>query len=363
MAGKKRLIIHLGLPRTGTTSIQSFLRSNEAALKSCGIWYPKFDPERYIKITGPQDSLSIKTTIANLNRGVYHLILSMAVRQSPQGAKPKDLQISPAVWNDFLEEFENGNCHTAIISFEGFGATPSQYNLEKLKNSLSKFQITGIVYHRSYDSWVKSLFEHSIRGKGRYKFDVERLMGQGSVRVHPFINRIDSIKKNFLLDEIIVRSFETAAKSDNLLRDFFVSLNLDEAWKSLPHPERARANSAFSPSQTLVLLQLNQWNVADDAFVEVRRAFGRMRNKPQSDDLYTIIPAPSLDKLRAMASAEAESLRTQFGIEPALTKPPPGPLPHRLGRERFCAMIDSISDAISPKTREEVLRRADELES
>lgn len=61
-----------------------------------------------------------------------------------------------------------------------------------------------------------------------------------------------------------------------------------------------------------------------------------------------------------MAAAEAESLHAQFGIAPA--PEPAAPLPHRLGRERFREMIESVADAIGPETREELLRRSAELD-
>jgi len=38
---KKRLIIHIGMPKTGSTSLQSFLFDNSDELKELGIFYPK----------------------------------------------------------------------------------------------------------------------------------------------------------------------------------------------------------------------------------------------------------------------------------------------------------------------------------
>ena len=42
---KRRLILHLGLWKTGTKTIQTFLRGNPEALAEEGIYYPKVFPD------------------------------------------------------------------------------------------------------------------------------------------------------------------------------------------------------------------------------------------------------------------------------------------------------------------------------
>lgn len=362
MAATKKIIFHLGLPRTGTTSIQKFLRSNDNALKTVGISYPNIDPQKYVRIDAGAGDFKNRVTLQNLSRGIYHEILATAVASQTPARKGRKIHVEMAVWADFINDFERGDCHTAIISFEGFGAAPHNFNFASLTGLLERFDCQGIIYHRRYDSWAKSLLEHSIRGKGRFKLDVDRFFNQQNVNLYPFAERINTIKKNLFLEKIHVRSFEKVARQDSLLEDFFETLGLQEAWRQLAQTQHRRANAALSPSQTLVLYQLNRWGVADDAFVELRQAFARSRKVNPAEDPYSIIPAPLLDKLRSMAFAEADDLHDQFGIEPVSATSPAAPLPHRLGRERFRAMIESISDIISPKTREEVLRRSGELE-
>lgn len=362
MPTKKRLILHLGLPRTGTTSIQSFLRGNDSALRNLGIWYPAIDPQRYVTIAGQADDLRKKTILANLSRGLYHEILAMAVGESAVAARRRGFQIGLDVWLDFLDAFERGECHTAIVSFEGFGAAPHHHALSALGDALSRFDCEGIIYHRSYDSWVRSLFEQYVRGKGRFGLDFEQLLQQAHVKLYPFTHRVAAIKKSLLLEKVTVRSFEAAARNDRLLEDFFQALDLHEAWTRLAHTRRPRANVALSPSQTLFLYQLNLWGVPDESFIEARQAFSRKRQAGTAAEPCSIVPAASLERLRSMAAAEADSLRTAFGIEPIPAPPPAAPLPHRLGRERFQAMIEGLSDAIGPGTRAEWLRRSAELE-
>lgn len=358
----KRLVVHLGLPRTGTTSIQTFLRRADAELLSLGIWYPIIDARKYVNFGAGYTDFKSKTTLFNLSRGVYHEILATALASQAPTARRQNIHVSMSAWTDFIRDFREGSCHTSIISFEGFGMVPQQHKFASISSLLQDFECEGIIYHRRYDSWVKSLLEHTIRGKGRFKLDIDDFLDRQHIKLHPFTKRIALIKQNLLLDKVTVRSFEEAAKRDALVEDFFASLGLHEAWARLAPANRPRANAGLSPSQTLVLYQLNRWGVADDAFVQVRQAFAQARTRDPSKDPYSIIPAASLARLRAMAAAEAESLHAQFGIVPAPAPEPAAPLPHRLGRERFREMIESVADAIGPETREELLRRSAELD-
>lgn len=44
-AMKRRLVLHLGLWKSGTTTIQSFLRGNPQRLAEIGVHYPQVGPE------------------------------------------------------------------------------------------------------------------------------------------------------------------------------------------------------------------------------------------------------------------------------------------------------------------------------
>lgn len=364
MSTKKRLIIHVGLPRTGTTTIQNFLSQNAEALREQGIWYPRFDAARYVETTGPADDLRAQSIISNLSSGIYHEVLAMAIGQAAKNAQRNGFHVDIKIWHDFLDNLAASDCHTAIISFEGFSSNPVGHNLESLREALSRFRFEGIVYHRRYDSWTKSLFEQNIRGKVRYKLDFEQFIETKNFALYPFSKRVELLYSNLLLEKLHVRGFEQASKGDNLLEDFFRALGLEEIWPKIAPETSRRKNASLQPSQSLVLLQLNRWGVSDAHFVEVRQALTRVSKQARGDDPCSLVSASALAHVEALAAAEAESLETLYGIAPSphLARERKAPLPHRLSRGRFEEIIRSISEDISPQVREELLERSRELE-
>lgn len=363
MPTKKRLIIHVGLPRTGTTTIQNFLAQNTAELMEQGIWYPRFDPARYVEATGPADDLKAASIVANLSAGIYHEILAMAVGNAARTAQRNGFKVNIAIWHDFLEEFAASHHHTAIISFEGFGSNPAGHNLESLREALSRVQLEGIVYHRRYDGWTKSLFEQNIRGKGRYKLEFDKFIENKHIALHPFSKRVELLYSNLFLDKLHVRGFEQASRNDTLLEDFFGALGLQDIWPRMGPKTARRRNASLQPSQSLVLLQLNRWGVSDAHFVEVRQALTRQAMQSGGDDPYSLVPASALARVEALAADEAGDLETLYGILPSPHRARDTPLPHRLSRARFEEIVRSIADEINPQLRDALFARSRELDS
>lgn len=364
MPMKKRLILHAGLPRTGTTTIQNFLHQNRSVLMEQGIWYPRFDSARYVHATGGTDSLRTKSILANLSTGEFHEILATAIGQAAKNAQRFGFTVDPSIWQDFLEDFANSAYHTAIISFEGFGSHPQGHNLEPFKDVLSNFHFEGIIYHRDYENWAISLFEQNIRGKVRYKQDFEKFIEGRNIATYPFAKRAELLMTNLLLNQLHVRSFEQASRNDALLEDFFHALGFHDLWAAIAPPKQPRRNASLLPSQSLVLQQLNRWNVSDDSFVEIRQAFTRLAMRTRFDDPYSLVSDVTRARLEALAAAEADSLRQLYGIVP-VSKAGSGsrPRPHMLTRARFEEMIRSIADEIAPQLHDELLERSRELGS
>ena len=94
----RRVFLHVGLPKTGTTYLQSVLWQNRSALREQGVLYPG---------TGPRQ----------------HMWASLVVREHPGLAKRSEGVV--AAWDDLVEEVSEWP-GTSLISHEFFGTATTE---------------------------------------------------------------------------------------------------------------------------------------------------------------------------------------------------------------------------------------------
>ncbi len=137
---KRRILLHIGRHKTGTTSIQLFLDRNRTKLLESGISYPMAGRYRS-PARSPQDR-------------VAHHKLAHACCKEGQGAK------------DYLSEFreqllsETKDCSTVVLSSEAF---QNVSNVEVVQELFKNFNVEVICYLREYLSYVSSAYAQEIK--------------------------------------------------------------------------------------------------------------------------------------------------------------------------------------------------------
>lgn len=91
----RRIVVHAGPGKTGTSVVQQALLANSEALRSRGVLYPVHRMGSNLISSGNRDVL---------------------LERSPQG----QWQVSPQRVDRLLEEFERSDCHTLLLSSEFF---------------------------------------------------------------------------------------------------------------------------------------------------------------------------------------------------------------------------------------------------
>jgi hypothetical protein len=128
---KTRLFLHIGHPKTGTTSIQTFLLANRPALRKMGVLYPD---------TGLHDSAH------RLISPAYYAAASLENRAA-------------AVMARLLDEISASGCPVVVLSFEGLsGDNPAFFSALK-----ERFDTTVIYYVRRHDHIAESRYAQHIR--------------------------------------------------------------------------------------------------------------------------------------------------------------------------------------------------------
>lgn len=131
---KINLILHFGVHRTGTTTIQGFLKQNANKLIDEGFLYPHMGFDyKHVRV-----SWGIKSGRLNAKK-VIELI---------------DSELSP-------------NIHTVILSHEDFSIIPKLGWLKRLKD---KFDVKAVFYLRRQDEWLESWYNQHIKWPWMKKF-------------------------------------------------------------------------------------------------------------------------------------------------------------------------------------------------
>lgn len=143
----KRLFLHIGFYKTGSTSLQKSLALNAAALAQQGILYP-YDP---------QAAYTQRWQHVPLAAAVPGLRLSWLMSQ-----KRKTLG---QAYTALQERIGRDEAETLILSSEGFGEPAmGQKKIRWLKDLFPDSQITVIAYVRRQDSYFLSSYQEQIKG-------------------------------------------------------------------------------------------------------------------------------------------------------------------------------------------------------
>ncbi|MBR1630056.1 MAG: hypothetical protein IJ679_12465 [Lachnospiraceae bacterium] len=134
--------LHIGMPKTGTTAIQCFLRDNREELKKQGFCYPDFG-YAYPKVGAHRNGYFV-SRVDNL----YEKEREGSYRKLDKLAK---------------------SCEKIILSDEAIWR--KQRKLDFWKTIRERFESLGltlqiIVYLRRQDEMIESFWNHRVKGKG-----------------------------------------------------------------------------------------------------------------------------------------------------------------------------------------------------
>ena len=133
---KKKLIIHGGLYKTGSSAIQTLLDDSHGTLLQKGILFP------------------LNGTLFHPGVGRRHYYVRETLFDTPKK--------QPDVFRDIYTELENTGCHTAVLSYENF-LSPGEFSSRVAEYLRATFEVYFVFYLRSpvhhfntkYKEWVR----------------------------------------------------------------------------------------------------------------------------------------------------------------------------------------------------------------
>ena len=281
----RRLVLHAGVPKTGTTSIQRFLDENSSALAEQGIFYSP-TPDR----PGRRD----------------HNFLAMATWQHVQriyadryGTDIGRLQAdSAAAWDRMLADFRASDQHTLLVSGEFFARAPMKPMIEFAEATLSEFDITVLFYLRQPSTHYVSWLQQHIKG---------------SNTLLPFGRRRSRWAKKLRLwgrvGDVAVREFNRATMVNGDVVDDFASL-IGADVSSMARP--SDANESISAEGMDLLVRHRRFTFPDAPeriMPETLQLMKRIRRRERGLDDELVVPSPVLHpELSAYLDSDHEEL-------------------------------------------------------
>lgn len=329
-----RAIVHIGMPKSGTTSIQRFLQGQAAGLAARGAAYARVPNGGPVP---PQD--------AHVELGIVQF--ARAGKPVPDAGTRLSYAIDdPEAHRAFAERYAEALDaalaaraeKTWIFSVEHVGAwTHTADEARALDSWLSERfgEVRYVLYLRRQEDWILSNYSQALRMGSTSELEdyaAKLRISNYDARVFAWAEAVG--------DRFDLRLLEPDALVDgDLIADFAAAAGVDAA--GLPRP--GRANESFSVAAAAFLRQLN-------GTIPQRVKEGRVRNplmrgiqqrltRWYAGDRKLALSEAEIARIRAANAAANEAIRTRFFPGRAELFPPrppaepqPAPTPEEMGR-------------------------------
>ena len=239
-----RLVLHIGMPKTGSTAIQSTLEAQRARLRERGVVYPLTPGER-----GAQYAFMVRAV--GLESSWEH---ARAVTPAHGAERTMALARNEGFERDLLAEMDG--MHTLVVSSESLWGRPGIVAPVAAYASRLADEVTLVAYLRRQDLHVASAHGQMVKGGKRGAVpDLER----ASVASYLFHDRLCEWRAALPRARFVVRPYERAELVDgDVVADFahHAGVPLDPAPDD-PGPRPKRTNPSLDALAVSFLMRLN----------------------------------------------------------------------------------------------------------
>lgn len=193
---KRKIFLHIGFGKTGTTSIQTYFSKKRADLLHQGFLYPE---------TG-------------ISVGGHHLLAPLGEENITGNTRN--------LYDKLKQEISNNNAQKIIISSENYVFARHSF-IKDLMHEFSEFDVTIIFYARRQESLIESTFLQWQKIGDDYQGSLENFF-QKHKRSFDFTELIAPWENCFGEDAIIARIYDKKVIGDNVCRDIASILGIQE---------------------------------------------------------------------------------------------------------------------------------------
>lgn len=229
----KKLFLHIGYPKTGTSGIQRFLTTNAAALEQAGLLYPK-------------------TGILNHAHFLLHFSLDIFPELCPVPIPPAE-----TLRAQLREEIDASPCQAAVISSEFF---VTGRDIQKIRSFFSDYEVKIIIYLRRHDYMFELAFSQSemtVQDPPWEQDICSYTLYQMCTPLIPYdyLTTLQQWKAVFGPDSLIIRPYEKLQNQPDLFADFLDSMGIAN---SPAYVRPGLVNSSMGPQTLYALRQVRK---------------------------------------------------------------------------------------------------------
>lgn len=276
-----KLYLHIGIHKTGTSSIQASLRQNRQILNDHGVIFPIYGDN------GTSGHSQAVTALAGFNGNIEEF--------------------------DLFRELQSSGCHTAILSSENFSHLRSK-SINTISELLATFfdSISVIVYLRRQDYWLESVYKQKI------KHNMTRLSDLWptdlkSIAQYDYSQLLDPWGLNFGFKNIKVRCYEPRQfMQGDLVFDFYHTCGLGGICDSLQAADFK--NASMDNSSTTLLAHLNKKGMSSKLRNYIISCLMKSQQPSQPETTFFSVKQRK-DLLREVSDSNAFIARNYLGRE------------------------------------------------
>lgn len=246
----KTLYLHVGTPKTATSSIQKFLAGNRSVLEAHGYCYP-VSQHKYPGINPRRNG---------------HFLFGKVINENGERSKKKESLYYEEGMQQLKTAFQTYD--SVILSDESIWYCLSYFKkslLIKLKEEAERqqFEIKVIVYLRRQDAFLLSRWNQAVKQNTSFAatlscddyFAVEQ---QKEEKLYAYADKLDEIAKVIGKENLIVRRFEPGSWRDGLIiHDFMHEIGLDVSEDFQPLEQEANLRLGKNATEIKRIINLN----------------------------------------------------------------------------------------------------------
>ncbi len=238
-------ILHIGLHKTGTTSIQQFFYENRKKFLDYGV--------NYLRIPFDFPNHSIPFYALYSDDAINHPILnSRGINTLQKLNKYRSL-----VKEEVIKKFKDNSSQLMIISGEGMSSLKDKESINKLKNDLYLFfdKVIVIVYIREWTSYISSSISQLIRS---HLYDIEQAIQTATQRIKDLPQTLTFFSEEFGDNNVLCSKYDPKNfPNNNVVLDLLEKIQLDIDYSQFSFEKRYNVSLSSEAIKILSLLNKN----------------------------------------------------------------------------------------------------------
>ncbi len=289
---KKKLFLHIGSHKTGSTALQVFLTENRNLLLKDGILYPDIGCPEFSRHGQHLLAWLFFTTPGYLPVFEGNVIEKSTLEEMNLVSEIKSAALSEGI-------------NSIILSSEEFSVLrPSE--IDTLSKNLVDFDVEVIIYLRRQDRYLESSYSTSVLYSGYIKNFSDYLNAQ---RMN--LNYYELVKnwENSFGGRVYVRSYEDPEIKKDIVSDFCKLININNGLYTLSDN---RINESISVHAVEVIrgLKLRGWTNENLTFL--RKKLAKLYSSYDKEELGSFINKNQYMELKKLHKNENKKLKEEY---------------------------------------------------